>query len=120
MTGQKTTATRTFQVELPPNQAIERIEQLVIDAGGRSSATSEGLSAKFGSQIVMRFLGGWFVSNSKLPIRADVRVTASADGSSDVVVDVRDSMGIGSKWRMEEKYQSAVNDVADALSTIAP
>lgn len=83
----------------------------------KGTVTDEGgvLVAKFGSQLLMRLVGGWFVSASTLPVRAQAAF-ASTDNGTLVTIDVGDAMGVGVKAGMNSKFTEAVNAVADTLA----
>ena len=75
----------------------------------------DAVTAKFGSQVLMRLVGGWFVPASTLPVKAQATF-APSDAGTLVSIHVGDAMGVGVKAGMNGKFTDAVNGIADTLA----
>ena len=82
---------------------------------GTVSDEGEALTATFGSQLMLRLIGGWFISPSSLPVKAQATFAAHDTGTL-VSIHVGDAMGVGVKTGMNDKYNQAVHEVAEALA----
>lgn len=72
------------------------------------------LTAKRGSQIKMRALGGAFVNLKVLPVRLEVDFV-EIENQGQVEIFASSDFGLGSMLGMEEKYRAAVLDLADIV-----
>ena len=84
---------------------------LAADGCKIQSQTATQITAKRGSQLKMRTLGGAFVNLKVLPVQVQVDFTASS-GAGEVRIWARDDLGFGVMLGMEAKYADAVNDLA--------
>lgn len=74
------------------------------------------LSAKRGSQLKLRAIGGMFIGIKDLPVKVSVEFT-SVSGENQVDISAYDDMGFGSKVGMNDKYEKAVLDLLEVAAT---
>lgn len=115
MASNTITTTRSVSTSMAPDAAREAVRQAMTGRKGKIEDEADALAAKFGSQVLMRLIGGWLSPASWLPVRASATFVA-LDTGTQVNVHVGDAMGIGFKAGMNSKYETAVNEIADALA----
>ncbi|MDH6409655.1 hypothetical protein M2113_000616 [Aurantimicrobium minutum] len=72
--------------------------------------TETSISAKRGSQIEMRTLGGMFVDAKVLPVSVTVDLQ-----ENELNITAEDDLGIGFMIGMETKYHEAVQDIVKVI-----
>lgn len=83
---------------------------------GRLVRSEDGLiECKFGSQVMMRLLGGAFISSAKLPKRAIIRLIKTTQGGTTVTLEVRDAVGVGFKVGMIKKLRASLDQLAEEI-----
>ena len=103
---------------------IEKAKDLVVaalknDLCKIDVVSPSSLSAKRGSQLKMRTIGGMFIGLKDLPVKITVEFTSSS-GINQVDISAFDDMGFGSKAGMTDKYQTAVLDLLEvAVNSIS-
>lgn len=115
MASNTITTTRSLTTSMAPDAAREAMRQAMAARKGKVVDEADGVAAKFGSQVLMRLIGGWLSPASWLPVRATATFVA-LDAGTQVNVHVGDAMGVGFKAGMNGKYEKAVNELADALA----
>ena len=115
MASNTITATRQINFDIDAGAARQRMLQAVARRSGKIVEEKDEIVAKFGSQLLMRLVGGWFVSSSTLPVRATLSFSPLESGTL-VRIHVGDAMGVGVKTGMNDKFTTAVNEIADALA----
>lgn len=109
--------TRHITLASTPERAREAVQQAMVARKGKIQPGVAVLTAKFGSQLMLRLIGGWLMPISAFPVKADATFTP-VDGGTAVTINVADSMGVGIKAGMKGKYERAVEGHADALSAV--
>ena len=109
------TATRTATVPLDEAAARQAVSRAAAARKGTIETQLPTLTASFGSQLWLRLVGGLFISTQRFPVRASVSFEP-VEGGTQLTVDAADSMGVGYKAGVKNKYQRAVDEVADALA----
>ncbi|MFN3255007.1 MAG: hypothetical protein ACE37B_04880 [Ilumatobacter sp.] len=115
MASNTITTTRDFTIAGSREQAEERIRRAITTRKGKIASADDGLTAKFGSQVMIRLIGGWIAPTKFFPVKATATFAAS-DAGTDVRIHVGDAMGVGTKKGMTKKYEQAVNELADHLA----
>lgn len=115
MASNTITTTRSLTTSLAPDAARNAMRQAMTARNGKLSDESDAIAAKFGSQVLMRLVGGWLSPASWLPVRATATFVA-LDAGTQVNIQVGDAMGVGIKAGMNSKYEIAVNEIADTLA----
>ncbi len=115
MASNTITTTRQINFDTDAGVARQRMLQAVAQRKGKVVEDQETIVAKFGSQLLMRLVGGWFVSSSTLPVKATISFTPLEAGTL-VRIAVGDAMGVGVKTGMNDKFTTAVNEIADVLA----
>lgn len=106
---------RTIQFAGPPEAARSVMQDAMVGRKGKIlDGGDEYLSAKFGSQAMLRIVGGWLMSARFFPVKAHASFTPTSDGT-EIILTVTDSMGVGTKAGMKAKYEQAVTEVAGDL-----
>jgi hypothetical protein len=108
------TTTRQLTLAAAPEQAAQRVQAALAAQGGKA-AGADGLSATYGSQVLLRLVGGMFIPTSKFPMRATAALTPAGAGTT-VTLEVADAMGVGLKAGIKRKYERAVTELADRLA----
>lgn len=107
--------TRTLQVPAPPDSARAAMQSAMIARKGKIIESAGGdISAKFGSQTMLRLVGGWLIPTKFFPTKAHAKFTATSNGT-EVTLTASDSMGVGTKAGMKTKYERAVIELAGDL-----
>lgn len=108
--------TRTIQVAVPPEAARAATEAAMVARKGKiQPGNGDGeLSAKFGSQAMLRIAGGWLMPTKFFPVKVHATFTPTSQGA-EITLTVADAMGIGTKAGMKGKYERAVIEVAGDL-----
>jgi hypothetical protein len=109
------TTSRQLTIAAPPDQARQRVQAALSAQGGKVADDGAGLSAKFGSQLLLRLVGGWFIPAGKFPMKATATFSPAGAGTS-VTIDVADAMGVGVKAGIKGKYERGVTQLADQLA----
>lgn len=109
--------TRQITLASTPDRARELMQQAMVARKGKIQTDEAVLTAKFGSQLMLRLIGGWLIPVSAFPVKADATF-APVDGGTAVTINVADSMGVGMKAGMKGKYEKSVNGHADALAAV--
>ena len=65
--------------------------------------------AKAGSQLALRFKGGWLSRPQDFPVEMTVRAIPVAPGLSRADIGVRDTLGLGLMIGMQRKYTQAID-----------
>lgn len=74
------------------------------------------IECKFGSQVMMRILGGAITPHSRLPKLAIVRLAETKPGGgTTVTLEVREAVGIGFKVGMIKKLRRSLDQLADEI-----
>jgi hypothetical protein len=83
---------------------VEAARQALVDMKAKPYVVGQRLTARAGTQLGMRIVGGAFCPTRWLPIEIVVDVV---DGgvSRQVVVNVADRLGVGMMLGMEQKYR---------------
>lgn len=115
MASNTITTTREFTIAGPREEAEAHVRSAVAARKGKITQDGDGFTAKFGSQAMVRLIGGWIVPTKFFPVKATATFAAS-DVGTNVRLHVGDAMGVGTKAGMTKKYQQAVNEVADHLA----
>lgn len=106
--------TRTIEFAGPPDAAREAMQQAMVARKGKITDDEGELSAKFGSQLMLRIVGGWLMPTKTFPVKAHAAFVPTANGT-EVTLRVADAMGVGTKAGMKGKYERAVTDLAGDL-----
>lgn len=106
---------RRISIAAPVGAAAAHVRAALTAQGGTPADDPTGISAKYGSQVLLRLIGGWFIPASKFPMKATASLVPTATGT-DVVLDVSDAMGVGVKAGIKGKYERGVTELADALA----
>lgn len=107
--------TRTIQHTGPPEAARSAMTEAMVGRKGKILDGGDGyLSAKFGSQVMLRIAGGWLMPTKFFPVKAHASFTETSDGT-EITLTVADAMGVGTKAGMKAKYERAVIEVAGDL-----
>jgi hypothetical protein len=111
------TVTTERRITLPAaaDVAAAQVQAALAAAGGTPATDPTGISAKFGSQVLLRLVGGWFIPASKFPMKATASLVPTT-GGTEVVLHVADAMGIGVKAGIRGKYERGVGELADSLA----
>ncbi|MGY9074822.1 MAG: hypothetical protein ACKVHU_17950 [Acidimicrobiales bacterium] len=95
---------QTREVTLPgtPAEAAQTISGRMTSAGGSIEDSSDAaVSAKFGSQLKFRLVGGFFCPTSWFPVKAEATFTADGEQTK-VELAVEEAMGFGLKAGMKK------------------
>ena len=79
----------------------------------RSEANA--IECDFGSLLVSRLVGEFWVPKSTLPKKAVIGLQAAAAGGTLVVLDIHDTHRFGYKLGYVGKYEAALQELAEAL-----
>jgi hypothetical protein len=94
------------------SDCVEAARQELVRMGGSLvQVMGSDVTAEFGSQLRTRFLGGMFVRDTSLPLRARVEVSNDAQRCQ-VSIIAEEALGIGSLVGMADKYRSRCSNVA--------
>jgi hypothetical protein len=104
---------RTIEFAGAPEAAREAMQQAMVARKGKIIAGDE-LSAKFGSQVMLRIVGGWLMPTKSFPVKANATFVPTANGT-EITLHVADAMGVGTKAGMKGKYERAVTELAGDL-----
>ncbi|MFK7917280.1 MAG: hypothetical protein AB8G14_04315 [Ilumatobacter sp.] len=115
MASNTITTTRSITTAMAPDAARDVMRQAMSARNGKLTDEADGVAAKFGSQVLMRLIGGWLSPASWLPVRAKASFTA-LDSGTQIELHVGDAMGVGIKSGMNKKYESAVAEIANTLA----
>lgn len=105
--------------ELVPIENIAVAKDLVVtalknDACKVKVESNNRLTAKRGSQLKLRALGGMVVGLKVLPVKIEVDFV-EIDNQGQLEISAFDDLGIGSMMGMEEKYRKAVLDIVETV-----
>ncbi len=108
--------TRTLQYAGAPDAAAAAMKAAFVGRKGKIIDSAEDeLAAKFGSQVMLRIVGGWLMPTKFFPVKARASFTPTSTGS-EITLSVSDAMGVGTKAGMKGKYERAVTELADGLT----
>lgn len=80
----------------------------------KQSSDSE-IEGAFGSLLMSRLLGEFWVSKATLPKKANIKLEAAQNGQTKVIIDVQDTHKWGVKWGYVKKYELALVELADQI-----
>ncbi len=109
------TTSRQVIIEGSADEARQRVRSALSAKGGKVTDDADGLSAKFGSQLLLRLVGGWFIPAGKFPMKALASFVPAGSGTA-VTIEVADAMGVGMKAGIKGKYGRGVTELADQLA----
>ena len=109
-------------VSVPVSSWADARNKIVANSGQLKAkvetATDELMVLKRGSQAKMRLLGGAFIKDTDLPIKAEIMMDTSNPGS--IAILVSEHMVVGLTVGMGDKFQRActsfAKDLVDLLS----
>lgn len=101
----------TVGKELP--EVSDAILKRVIMLDGRVARLENNtLECNFGSLLQSRLVGEFWVSKATLPKQALIRMEASDNGGTRLVLDIKDTHNYGFKWGFVTKYEEALEELA--------
>lgn len=112
-TGTSFSFYRVLSVRTAPDRSA--LEAALVDHGlkvDRGASSGSIVAVSGGSQLRTRLLGGYFVTPSSLPIRAEVTLPTHDGPALEVKVRVQDRLGIGIRDRaLKRRYEAAAEEV---------
>jgi hypothetical protein len=102
----------SFETSIPLVEARDRILAALAERNGNIKVNyPTEILVKLGSGAKTRFLGGMWIDKQNFP--RDVMVSLrESGGSSHVKITVRDSLGMGSRAGMSDKYRQVMYEDA--------
>ncbi len=92
------------------SEAIRVVLAAGVSMGLRVADQSDRrLLFKAGSQTALRLKGGWLSSLKDFPVQVEISVVSVSENACEIVIDARESLGLGSKVGMKNKYQQAIS-----------
>ena len=78
---------------------------------------SEGnsIACDFGSLLLSRLVGEFWVSKATLPKQAVIQMEAASSGGTRLVLDIKDSHKYGFKLGYVKKYEEALQELSELL-----
>jgi hypothetical protein len=73
------------------------------------------IKCKFGSLLVSRLIGEFFVPRATLPKMAEIHLSADGDHKTRVKIVVSHTHKYGVKWGYVKKYEKALQELLDAI-----
>lgn len=105
----------TVEGKLPQVRSIV-VSRLLALHGRLLRSEDRLIECKFGSQVMMRLLGGAFIPHSKLPKLAIVRlIETKPGGGTTVTLEVREAVGVGFKVGMIKKLRGSLDQLAEEI-----
>ncbi|MCJ7826879.1 MAG: hypothetical protein MUP36_01360 [Demequinaceae bacterium] len=104
----------TVERSLPEVRSV--IMSRFLTLSGRLVRSEERLiECKFGSQVMMRLLGGAFIPHAKLPKLAIIRLIEVEKDRTTVTLEVRESVGVGVKVGMIKRLRASLDQLAEEV-----
>jgi hypothetical protein len=104
----------TVEEKLPQVRSVI-LSRLLTLHGRLQRSEDRVIECKFGSQVMMRLLGGAFISHTKLPKLAIVRLIETKQGGTTVTLEVREAVGVGFKVGMIKKLRVSLDRLAEEI-----
>ncbi|MBT4732241.1 hypothetical protein HOB87_09775 [Candidatus Woesearchaeota archaeon] len=82
----------------------------------RSDETN--IECDFGSLLKSRLLGEFWVSKSTLPKKSSIELKEVENGSTVIILDVRDTNEYVDKWGLVKKYEKSLEELADSILSV--
>jgi hypothetical protein len=107
---------REMTVRKPVAEVRSVISSSLARLKGKTVVSDDtGIECKFGSLLISRLLGEFWVSRATLPKKAIIKLDDAQDGHTKVTIEVRDTHKWGVKWGYVNKYELALQELSDSI-----